>query len=645
MQKYLEPLNAEQRQAVTTTEGPLLILAGAGTGKTKTLITRIVHLIDNGVSARNILAVTFTNKAAAEMMERIKHALPDLNTYPKLSTFHSLGVAMLRQWHEKMGLSQSFSILDTDDQVSLMKIIMEMESISSKEWDARELVRAMSSLRLLSGGNLETMESRSSRDDMVKTLWRKYQSRKKKDGSVDFDDLIELPVKLLQEHPEVREYYRKQYQYIHVDEYQDTSDLQYEMIRLLLGSHMNLCVVGDGDQTIYTWRGATMRNILQFTNDFPGATMIALTHNYRSTQTVLDAANAVIAKNVRRIPKDLSTDVGFGASIVQYHAFDESDEAAWVAETIMHLQETEDISLNEVGILYRSHYQSRAIEEAFIQHSIPYSISGTKFFDRKEVKDLMAYLRCALVSRSLNDIKRICESPKRGIGKVAFAHICSDNIGALSGSASKGYNAIQSILGSLKVYAQNHQPSEIVRYAIENSGLKSELLSERNTENMERIANMEELVTFASRYDGVADNAVECMTQFFDSAALLSESDSARRDEGKEAVHMLTVHSAKGLEFDVVFIVGLESGIFPSNIGGDSNDRDDEEERRLMYVAITRARKHLHISHAMSRRIYGQQQFQRPSEFVSDIPSHLIRQIGDNTPQKDIEFPDSLLDW
>jgi DNA helicase-2/ATP-dependent DNA helicase PcrA len=644
MQKYLDQLNTEQRQAVTSTDGPLLILAGAGTGKTKTLITRIVHLIDNGVSPRNILAVTFTNKAAAEMMERIKHALPDLALYPKLSTFHSLGVMMLRQWHEKMGLKQSFTILDTDDQVSMMKIIMEMEHISTKEWDARELVRSMSALRLVSNGNLETLKSRSSRDDMVKTLWRQYQSRKKRDGAVDFDDLIELPVKLLKENPDVQAYYHRQYQYIMVDEYQDTSDLQYEFIRMMLGSHMNLCVVGDGDQTIYTWRGATMRNILQFTTDFPGATMIALTHNYRSTQTVLDAANAVIAKNIRRIPKDLSTDVGFGSAIVQYHAFDESDEAAWVAESIMSLQEAHDISLNEIGILYRSHYQSRALEEAFITHSIPYSISGTKFFDRKEVKDLMSYMRSALVSRTLTDMKRICETPKRGIGKVAFAHICSDDIAALSGTAAKGYSVIQNILGSIKLYAQTHQPSEIVRYALEHSGLKSDLLSEKSTESLERIANMEELVTFASRYDGSADTAHACMEQFFDSAALLSESDSARREEGKEAVHMLTVHSAKGLEFDAVFIVGLEEGVFPSSMGG-TEDRDDEEERRLMYVALTRARKHLHLSHTMSRRVYGQTQFQKPSQFIADIPGHLVSQIGDAGTPKDIPYPESLLDW
>jgi DNA helicase II / ATP-dependent DNA helicase PcrA len=647
MQKYLDGLNTEQMQAVTSTEGPLLILAGAGTGKTKTLISRITHLIHSGTDASRILAVTFTNKAAAEMRERIKISLESGTVLPQLCTFHSLGVQMLRQWHEKIGLKSSFSILDTDDQISMMKIIMEIEHIDTKEWDARELVRSMSSLRMASSGNLETIESRSSRDDMVKTLWRAYQSRKKKDGAVDFDDLIELPVRLLRENPEVQSYYHKKYQYIHVDEYQDTSDLQYEMIHMLLGSHMNLCVVGDGDQTIYTWRGATMRNILQFTTDFPGATMIALTKNYRSTQTILDAANTIIAQNIRRIPKDLITDSGFGTSIQQYHAFDESDEASWVAETIMQLQIKHDISLNEIGILYRSHYQSRAIEETLVTNSIPYTISGTKFFDRREVRDLMAYLRCALVSRSLVDMKRVCETPKRGIGKVAWAHICSDNITALSGTAGAGYNKIQSVLGALTLYARDHQPSEIVKYAITESGLRGDLMADHNPENMERLANIEELVTFASRYDGCADTAAECMVQFFDSAALLAESDSSRRETNTEAVHMLTVHSAKGLEFDCVFLVGLEEGIFPSDIGAGTGDRDDEEERRLMYVAVTRARQYLHISHAMSRRIYGQTRFQRPSVFVSDIPSHLIHQIGENSMARDntTEFPESLLDW
>lgn len=630
-----------------TTTGPLLVLAGAGTGKTKTLTTRIAHLVAIGVAADSILAVTFTNKAAAEMLERVRHQVGDIPVMPIMKTFHSLGVMILRSWHERLGLQKQFSIMDTDDQVAQMRIVMEAEGINTKEWDARELVRRMSALRLQSGGNLETVESGSARDDIVVTCWRRYRTSKRTQGVVDFDDLIEMPVELLQNNPDIRSYYHKKFQYIHVDEYQDTSDNQYQLISMMLGDHKNLCVVGDSDQTIYTWRGATMRNIMQFQQDFPGATMVALTQNYRSTQTILDAANAVIAKNIHRIPKDLSTDVGWGAKIIQYQAYDESDEASWVAQRIMDLQISDDISLSEVGILYRSHYQSRAIEEALIGHSIPYSVSGVKFFDRKEVKDVLAYVRCAFVPGNLVDLKRVCETPKRGIGKVAFAHIAAGNPEALSGKALEGYRSVRTTLLSIAHHAKTNMPSEVMKFVIEQSGIQLEMTREvrEDKDNLERIANIRELVTYATRFDNCADTCEESLSVMLEQISLLSETDSSSRSEGdKEKVHMLTVHSAKGLEFDVVFLVGLEEGLFPSDMGMTDSNRDQEEERRLMYVALTRARKHLHISHAMTRRVYGQVKFQMGSSFLLDIPSHLVDIKGD-VERNPKELPSSLLDW
>lgn len=648
---YLNNLNAEQSRAVTTIDGPLLVLAGAGTGKTKTLTTRIAHLIAQGVVPASILAVTFTNKAAAEMLERIRHIVGDSNRMPVVKTFHSLGVMILRTWHDRVGLAKQFSILDTDDQVAQMKIILDMEGYDTKEWDAREIVRRMSSLRLQSGGNLESVETSSTRDDIVVACWRRYRDSKKTQSVVDFDDLIEMPVKLLAENADIRSYYHQAFQYIHVDEYQDTSDNQYQLIRMLLGAHHNLCVVGDGDQTIYTWRGATMRNIMQFQQDFPGAEMVALTHNYRSTQTILDAANAVIAKNTRRIPKDLLTDIGMGAKIIRYQAYDENDESTWLANRIMSLQVSDDISLSQVGILYRSHYQSRSIEEALLHHSIPYSISGVKFFDRKEVKDVLAYLRCALVPGNLVDLKRVCETPKRGIGKVAFAHICAGNPEALSGKALEGYRSVQRVLVEIKMYAQTHMPSEVMIKTIDASGIQSMLAADlTDRENVERIGNIRELVTFATRFDGAGDSCEESLSIMLEQISLLSETDSSSRSENdSEKVHMLTVHSAKGLEFDVVFIVGVEEGVFPSDMGMNDGSRDDEEERRLMYVALTRARKYLHVSYAMSRRVYGQVRFQTGSQFLSDIPDHLIESAGTSQNNRQYqsgdELPVSLLDW
>jgi DNA helicase-2/ATP-dependent DNA helicase PcrA len=647
---YLEQLNTEQYEAVITTTGPLLVLAGAGTGKTKTLTTRIAHLIATGTAPERILAVTFTNKAAAEMLERVRHMVGDIPRMPIMKTFHSLGVMILRSWHERVGLGKQFAILDTDDQVAQMKIIMEAEGVNGKEWDAREIVRRMSALRLQSGGNLESVETSSARDDIVVSCWRRYRDSKRKQSVVDFDDLIEIPVKLLHDNADIRAYYHTAFEYIHVDEYQDTSDNQYQLISMLLGSHKNLCVVGDGDQTIYTWRGATMRNIMQFQQDYPGATMVALTRNYRSTQTILDAANAVIAKNVHRIPKDLSTDVGWGAKIVQYQAYDENDEASWVANRIMELQVSDDISLSQVGILYRSHYQSRAIEEALLHNSIPYSISGVKFFDRKEIKDVLAYVRCALVPGNIIDFKRVCETPKRGIGKVAFAHIAAGTAEALSGKALEGYKTVRRILVDIQQYSLTHCPSEVMMFAIEKSGIQAELARDTtDKDNVERIGNIRELVTFASRFDGIADSHEESLSVMMEQISLLSETDSSARGENeREKVHMLTIHSAKGLEFDTVFMVGLEEGLFPSDMGMNDGTRDTEEERRLMYVALTRARKNLHISHAMTRRVYGQVKFQTSSSFLMDIPSHLVEVRGDQ-PKTQYRagdtLPSSLLDW
>lgn len=675
MEHYLESLNPEQYKAVTTTDGPVLIIAGAGTGKTHTLTTRIVHLVHSGVLPHHILAVTFTNKAAREMLERVTKNLPTIQSSPILKTFHSLGVSLLREFHTEVGLDKNFSIIDTDDQVQLLKIAMEAQNISTKEFDPKSIIRTISRLRSASDGNLHGIEPRNLIESMSIELWERYRDQKRRSQAVDFDDLIEIPVHLLSHNASVRNIVQSRIKYLHIDEYQDTSDTQFRFARLLLGDHNNLCAVGDGDQTIYSWRGATIRNILQFPNDFSGASVITLTANYRSTQSILDAANQVVSKNQFRIPKDLIATTGGGNRIVRYPALNETDEAFFVAQRIrasidnMSHQQNLDLSrfaespspalgqksvfierpnsadahksVASIAVLYRSHFQSRAIEEALVSENLPYQIAGTKFFARREIKDVLAWVRAAHNRTNLVDLKRVVEFPKCGIGRVGWANICAQNVGALSGKTRESWVRINDILDRISAYTTTHTPSEVVIYTIRESGIESVLRNSGDVEDLERLQNINELVTYAARFDTETGTPTDQLLLFLEQSALLSEQDTVETDSGGISIQLMTIHASKGLEFDLVFIVGLEEGVFPSNIGADDGGRDPEEERRLMYVALTRARQELVLTHAWSRRIFGSTQFQKPSTFLDDIAPDLVEVIGEQRePIKTV-----YLDW
>lgn len=619
-------LNPEQQLAADTTDGAVMIIAGAGTGKTKTVTARIIGLLATGVAPWNILAVTFTNKAASEMKERIAHHLPHGIEMPLVCTFHGLGVLMLRQFGTQIGIDRSFSIVDRDDQMKMLEAGVKQLGLDSELWSAKRFRERISWLTN-HGTTISELRANSSSDmdRYTASVWEYYETEKKKAACVDFDDLLQLPLQLLQKFPTVREYYQKKFRYIHVDEYQDTSGVQDEMIALLADYHKNICVVGDTDQTIYSWRGAQIKNMLQFHKRFPDVQIVTLSKNYRSTQTIIAAGNALIAKNTARIPKDLISVGEPGNAIVSYRAYSEKDEASWVA-TQLQTRHANGVPWRDMAILYRNHYLSRTLEESLLHAGIPYSVLGTKFFDRKEIKDMIAWIRASRNRKSLPDMKRVVEFPKRGIGKVAWATITTGDIHLLRGAAQKSYATITSILDDIYNAIQHKSPSEVVLFAAQKSGI-IDTLAAGDAEDHERLLNIQELVTYAKDFDALMpiilddDTEISPMEQFLERVALMSDQDGLTNDtEG--GVRMMTVHAAKGLEFDTVAIIGLEQGIFPAE---KEEGGDPEEERRLMYVAVTRAKQQLYISCSLSRRIFGSTCMQSPSEFITDIPPELVR--------------------
>lgn len=619
-------LNPQQSRAVETTKGAVMIIAGAGTGKTKTLTSRILQLIATGVHPRNILAVTFTNKAAKEMKERIAPHIPYGMELPVIGTFHSLGVMILRRFGDRVGVKRGFTILDRDDQIKIFDDIIESIGLDSEEWSAKRFKERISWLR--SRGTLvsEFREQAASQyDEFVAQVWERYNERKLKQNSFDFDDLLELPLKLLQRDSEVREYYQNLFEYIHIDEYQDTNDVQDKLVSILADKHKNLCVVGDTDQTIYTWRGAQIKNMLQFHKKFPEVEMITLTQNYRSSKNILDAGNAVVAINKGRIEKDLVTSKEAGEPVTIYRAYTDQNEAKWIAEQIVERTHQGD-SYNDIAILYRSHFISRVLEEALMRSGIPYSVIGTKFFDRKEIKDAMAWLRAAFNRTNLSDLKRVVDFPKRGIGKVAWAAICSEQAHTLKAAAKTGYQSILKILDDVKEYSESHEVSETLEYCVKKSGMW-DTLQNGDEEDQERLMNIKELISYAKEFTEGNEEATP-LELFIERVSLVSDQDALDNNgEQTQSVKLMTVHAAKGLEFNSVFIAGCEQGIFPSE---NDDAEDPEEERRLMYVAITRAKVKLCISWSMSRRIYGQASIQTPSEFIADIPNELIEEVTDS---------------
>ncbi len=627
--RYLQGLNPQQKEAVLCTEGPVLIVAGAGAGKTKTITHRIAHMIEQGIPARSILAVTFTNKAAGEMRDRVRNLIPEGHGTPLVATFHSLGVRLLREFHKEAGLERGFSIWDRDDSMRVVKKALEkldIENIPPRQVlsiISREKGDGMTVARYESGAN-------SFKERTVAQVWRIYDKALHEEGALDFDDLLGRTLRLLQESPSTLSLLQNRWKYITIDEYQDTNAAQYEIARLLAGDRRNLCVVGDTDQNIYSWRGADIEHLMSFEKTFPGTKVILLEQNYRSTRTILTAANAVIAKNKRRKEKNLFTDNDTGEPLMAYGARNEIDESWFVAQTAVTLIE-EGINPAEIAILYRENFQSRALEEALLAFSVPYRVLGTKFFERKEVKDTLSYLRAALNPRSKVDLARIVGVPARGIGKVTldklfdtadmpvdtepgmWSHLA---LHSLAGSARTKVQTFLDTIQKIRHAIDTLPTSEAVRYCVEASGMEAMYKNDKE-EGHERLENIRELVNLAVRYDDVSPP--EGIERLLEEAALQSDQDELT--EVQKAVSLMTIHASKGLEFDAVFITGMEQGLFPSLR---EDTRDPEEERRLFYVAVTRARKRLFLSYAGERMKYGSRERALASEFIHDIDSRLM---------------------
>lgn len=621
---YLENLNEKQKEAVLYTDGPLLIVAGAGAGKTKTITNRIIHLIHKGIDPRSILAITFTNKAAKEMRDRTMGMLEKRESgfenvdlqfdIPFISTFHSLGVFIIKENAHLIGLNKFFSILDEEDCLKIIKEIMRDFDIDPKQNEPRKIKSVISK----SKGDFITSEtfSRSSASyfqDIVAKIWREYEIRLKKDKALDFDDLLLEAVLILKKFPEVKHQYQQKWKYIHIDEYQDTNEVQYEFTKLLVNKDENICVVGDTDQNIYSWRGANIKNMLHFEKDFPNTKIVMLEQNYRSTKNIIQAANSIIEKNQYRVPKNLFTENKEGESITICEAFDEQREANYVATKIDEI--LKDVKPEEIAVLYRANFQSRVLEEAFLEKQIPYQVLGTKFFDRKEIKDVLAYIRASYNKDNLSDIKRIINTPTRGLGKVTITKLFSGQVEALNESTKIKINNFYKTLEDILDFSLKNKPSETVKYAIERSGIKEDL-STNNSEDLERLENIKELVSLALKYDNMENG----MEKLIEDASLSSDQDSLMH-KGK-GVRLMTVHASKGLEFKYVFVTGLEQDLFPHSRDG-SKKEDKEEERRLFYVAVTRAREKLFLCYASLRTIFGMKQVNTPSEFIYDIPPEL----------------------
>jgi len=620
-----QPLNSEQKRAVETSSGPVLILAGAGAGKTRTIVERIGHLIKNGVAPSSILAITFTNKAAREMRERVQNALandPGLNLpismseRPFVSTFHALGVHILREQGYLVGLKKNFAIFDREDSKKAIKEALEILGLDPKTHEPGKFLGIISAEkgRGQTFADYQNSERSGYIAEVLTQLWPEYERILKRDNCLDFDDLLLKTNQILREIREIREYYRKVWSHVHIDEYQDTNRVQYEISKMLVGPEQNICVVGDIDQNIYSWRGAELRNILAFEKDYPEAVVVTLEENYRSSGNILEAANAVIEKNKIRVPKKLFTKSSKGEEISVKAALDGESEALFIAATAEKLIR-EGVSPDEIAVLYRANFQSRAMEEAFLSRNVPYQLLGTKFFERKEVKDVLAYLKAALNSDSLTDIKRIINVPARGIGKASIAKIFAGQGDNLPVGMKVKYAKFQNLLLEIAEMARIKRPSETIAFIIKESGLEEEFKS-GGEDGAARLENVYELVNFAGRYSDYET--------FLTDVALQSDQDEL--DENRPAVRLMTVHAAKGLEFEVVFIAGLEEGLFPHSkiYEGNLTPEEAEEERRLFYVALTRAKKKVYLSYAQTRNIFGRQQVNMPSEFIFDIPEHLL---------------------
>ncbi|MBX4211078.1 UvrD-helicase domain-containing protein [Candidatus Parcubacteria bacterium] len=622
-------LNPEQKEAVLATDGPLLILAGAGAGKTKTITHRILHLIQSGIVPSAILAITFTNKAATEMRDRVYALLKQdktlnmpisFNERPYVGTFHSLGVHILRENSKLLGLPRHFAIFDKSDSRRAITDAIRDRNLDPKEYEPAKFQTIISREKGTMINRVTYREKVGGEyfGNLVADVWQRYDEILHREKALDFDDLLLKTAELLRDNQTVLEHYGNTWRYIHVDEYQDTNRVQYLIARLLSEKHKNICVVGDSDQNIYSWRGAQIRNILDFEKDFPNAKVIKLEENYRSTQTILTIANRVIEKNKLRKDKTLFTKNVAGEKAVLYEAYGENDEAYFIAKTAERLI-TAGTEPSNIGVLFRANFQSRALEEAFLKLGVTYQVVGVRFFERKEVKDILSFIRLALNPESLSDLKRVINVPTRGIGKVTLLKILSGKESELTGTIAQKVRSFRILVEKIRTICEKEKPSDIVKEVIRLSGF--EHLKNGSDEDIERFENLQELVSLASRYDTLPGS--QGLEKFLTDAALASDQDELI--SAPTGVKLMTVHAAKGLEFDYVFITGLEENLFPHSKSFETISQEEaEEERRLFYVALTRARKKLYLSYAQTRTVYGSRQINLPSEFIFEIDDELI---------------------
>lgn len=629
---YLEGLNDAQKEAVLHTNGPLLVLAGAGSGKTRVITHRIVHLVHQGVAPHNILAVTFTNKAAKEMRERastLLHQFPPsdralLDSYPTVTTFHSLGVRLLREHHTTLGLPRHFVIYDRSDSVKAIKTALERAGYNPKQFEPRKMLSIISRAKgdAVSASDF-TAEARSYPEQVAAAVWTHYAEILRADKALDFDDLLVKTLHLLRDHPSVRESIRQRYQYVHIDEYQDTNKVQFAIAQEIVGPLKNICVVGDIDQSIYSWRGADISNVLQFERLFPGAHTILLEENYRSTQTIIAASNQIIARNKNRVEKNVFTNNAEGEKITLYAAQQGIDEAEYIALQCKQLV-SEGARPSDIAILFRTNFQSRVLEEAFLNFNVPYQVLGTKFFERKEVKDVLSFLRLALNPDTTADLSRIVNVPPRGIGKVTALKLIEGRREDLTGATAEKVGRFDQMMQDIADHAKTEPISSTLRFIITRSGLETHFKKSGTEDDLERLENLRELVSLAVRFDDLDPEAgVEALLE---NAALQSDQDELGSD-ASDAVRLMTVHAAKGLEFPYVFITGLEEGLFPHE-RLDDRGVDHEEERRLFYVALTRAEKKVWLTYAHLRTIFGTQRVNVPSSFLNDIDTAHVEQAG-----------------
>ena len=637
----LDWLNPTQLDAVTHLEGPLLVVAGAGSGKTRVLTHRIAHLMrDRGVNPFEILAITFTNKAADEMRARVAALVGPVAQKMWVSTFHAACVRILRRDADLIGFPRQFTIYDQADATRLVGYVIRDLGLDTKRFPPRA-VQATISTAKNDGLDVEgyAQAAQNIFERKIAEVFREYQARLLRAGAMDFDDLLAQALHLFHQYPDVLGHYRERFHHILVDEYQDTNRVQNELVLLLARQHHDVCVVGDQDQAIYGWRGADLRNIGEFERAFPDTTVILLEQNYRSTQTILEAANAVIANNLGRKPKELWTDIAGGEPIVRFHADDEVDEARWVAGEIERLHSDDHggddrLRWGDIAVFYRTNAQSRVLEEHLMQSGVPYKVvGGTRFYDRREIKDALAYMRAVVNPTDEVSVKRILNEPKRGIGATSVdkldAWVASQggsfmdalhraDAAGVTGKAARGIDAFLRLLDDVADAARD-QPARLLQALLEQSGYLDELEAQGTIEAEGRLENLAELIGAAEDFASV--------DEFLEQVSLVSDADEIEDDPS--SVVLTTIHAAKGLEFPVVFVIGLEDGVFPHLRSLTEPDRL-EEERRLAYVGITRAQQRLYLAHAWSRTLFGSTQYNPPSRFLDEVPEDLVRSIDGN---------------